>query len=138
MKNDFICPHCRTVLNPNEEIIMLVSKGGAKHLILFSARIGDYTIHTSPEVDFEAGEVVDFMCPACHWSFRSPVADDISEVLLRDKEGAFSRVGFSRTYGKQATFLIDEEDVKGFGEDAAAYRETNWFGAGRFWEGDQI
>lgn len=138
MKTDYICPHCRAELNPRDEIVMLLSWDGAKHLVLFSSRIGDYTVHTPKGVAFDEGEVVEFMCPACHESLNSPAADDLGEIFLRKSDGSLARVGFSRTYGKHATFLVDEEDVKGFGDDVTAYQETNWFGAGRLGDEDSF
>ncbi len=138
MKTSYLCPRCRIVLNPHQEIIMLMSRGESRHLVLFSPRIGDYKVQTPSDVSFKEGEAVEFMCPSCHAGFRSPVADDIAEILLRQEDGTFLRVGFSRTYGKQATFLISRKEVKGFGEDAAAYREMNWFGEGGLWEGEQV
>ena len=39
------------------------------------------------------------------------------------------RVEFSRIYGKNATFIFDEEDVVAFGDDADDLGLGNFFGA---------
>ncbi len=131
MRGSYLCPHCRALLNPHEEIILLLFRDDAKHLVAFSPRVGDYTIHKSGNIHFEEGEVAEFLCPACHVSLSSKVAGDLGEILKED-DGIVTRINFSRTYGKKATFVIGEGEVEGFGPDAPTYQEMNWFGESRF------
>ena len=134
MKSSYLCPHCRAILNPRRKIIMVLSRKNSNGLVLFSDEVGDSTVYRAEDVEIAEGEKVDFLCPCCHKSLGSPVADDFGEVIKQDPDGTTTRVNFSRIFGKQATFVIGKGEVQSFGDDATAFQETNWFGAGRSWD----
>ncbi len=130
MSNKFFCPACMAHLNPGTKIVMRISKGRKKGLILLSPQVGNYTSILPEGFGISRGEKVHFECPVCGADLTSGVDRRLSEVLLKRGEGDFLRVNFSNTYGEEATFVITDDEVRAYGSHAGQYSEFNFFGAG--------
>jgi hypothetical protein len=124
------CPHCEAILNPGTKVILRISRGRKKALILLSPKVGNYTVILPDDFQLRDGERGSFHCPVCHGELKSPANAQFGEVLRDRPDGGFDRVAFHRTFGKHATFVVTEEEVRAFGEDAVQYRAGNFFGAG--------
>ena len=131
MKNIFTCPHCDAVLNPSVKILLVIGYRKKKGMILLSPQPGNYKYICDPSVEkhLSYGAKVRFACPVCTEDLTSPRSSQLAELRLVAPGGKSRRVEFSRVYGKQATFVVDGEDVTAFGEDADNMGSTNFFGA---------
>lgn len=128
MKKRYLCPHCEAVLNPNVKIVLLAKTEDARGLMLLNAKPGDYGLIVDPGVSLEVGEMVEFACPVCRGDLRSAADPHFVEILLDRGGESYSKVEFSRIYGKHATFIIDGRQVEAFGEDAPDFEDINFFG----------
>ena len=131
MKNDFTCPHCLAVLNPSVKILLVVSYRKTKGMILLSPQPGNYKYicDSSVQRQLSAGAKIRFSCPVCAEDLTSPTNSQLVELRMAAPGREPRRVEFSRIYGKQATFILDGEEVQSFGEDADNIGSTNFFGS---------
>jgi hypothetical protein len=131
MKNIFSCPHCQSVLNPSVKVLLVVSYRKNKGMILLSPQPGNYRFvcDQSVEKHLSQGAKIRFSCPVCTEDLTSPRNSQFAELRMISPGRELRRVEFSRIYGKHATFIYDEEDVKAFGEDADDLGLGNFFGA---------
>ncbi len=131
MKKKFVCSHCQGVLNPNVKILLIADTGKAKGLVLISPQPGNYKYlcDDSMEAHLHTGETIAFSCPLCHANLTSAADDSLAVLELHVGSHAPRRVEFSRVFGTHATFIIGEEDVDAYGEDADGYDPMNFFGA---------
>ena len=67
MKADYLCPHCRGLLNAGDFIVFSsrTSKGG-HGIIMLHNEIGNYTVAKHPMFEYEQGEKLLFYCPMCN------------------------------------------------------------------------
>lgn len=131
MKNTFTCPHCMAVLNPSVKILLVVSYRNTKGMILLSPQPGNYKYicDDSVERQLSLGSKIRFSCPVCSEDLTSPSNSQLVELRMTVPGREPRRVEFSRIYGKQATFVLDGEDVIYFGDDADDLGLGNFFGA---------
>jgi hypothetical protein len=130
MKRTYFCPECKATLNPSVKLILALRRGHRRGLALFSPQPGNYAVILPPEVTLRRGEEVDFFCPACQASLTSEANPHLAEIGFRLEDGTRGRVNFSRRYGEHATYFVTKEWIRAYGENAALYGETNFFGAG--------
>ncbi len=130
MKRTYFCPECKAVLNPNVKIILTLASGRRKSLILLSPQPGNYSVILPLDVSLRRGEEVDFFCPVCGASLRSEASAHLAEIGFQLEDGTKGRVNFSRKCGEHATYFVTKERVRSYGENAAIYGDTNFFGAG--------
>jgi hypothetical protein len=109
---------------------MRISRGKKSALILLSPKVGNYSVVLGGDFTLVEGNRANFSCPVCQADLQSPVNSQFGEVLRERPEGGYDRVEFHRTYGKRATFVVAQDEVRAFGEDAESFRATNFFGAG--------
>lgn len=128
MKWIYACPHCRATLNPHTKIILAARRGKKRGLILLSPQPGNYKSIVDAAFDLQAGETVEFSCPACGAELTSAASRRLAEVLLLMPGQRVRRVQFSRVYGEHATFVLDGEKVVPYGDDAGSYGRVNFFG----------
>jgi hypothetical protein len=133
MKRFYHCPHCGTRLNPNVKIIVRAEIGDRQGLLLLSPQPGNYQIIASESLRPVEGEVAELFCPVCQADLVSDVDDHLAELAYKTDQGGAGRVVFSRVYGEHATYVLNEEQVRSYGENAGAYSASNFFGEG----GDQ-
>ncbi len=131
MKKIYACPHCDTVLNPSVKILLVVSYRKKKGLILLSPKPGNFqTICDDTfEHSLKPGAKVHFSCPVCAEDLTSKKDPEFVELKLLSPGHEPRTVEFSRVYGKQATFIIDGDDVTTFGRDVSDPSNTNFFGS---------
>ncbi len=131
MKRQYFCTSCNAVLNPNVKIILRASARDRQGLILLSPQPGNYQVIGDDALKLVRGERTTFSCPVCHADLRSGAAENLAEIGFRDLGGGEGRVNFSRVAGEHATWVITDERVRAYGEDAVAYDSVNFFGEGK-------
>lgn len=119
MKKDFICPHCNGYLNVRESLILsAVNKHNAAGLVFLDVRLGVYTMHKHPTLNFNEGDHIDFRCPICAHSLAIPRLDNrLYALYLRDENDWQSAIIFSGIYGERSTYRISDGDVEAFGDN---------------------
>lgn len=128
MNPKFHCPHCYATLRVRENIIFKVRTPDLKMgILLLNPELGNYSYISSPELKFENGEKVDFLCPVCCINMEAKgINPNLVHILMRDEESREYDVFFSSIAGEHSTFMIEKENVVGkFGEDASSY--LNYF-----------
>lgn len=131
MKREYYCPHCEGTLNPNVKIVLLISHGDQKGLILASPHPGNYELVVPEELNLHKGDVVTIECPVCRADLQSNADEMLAKIGFRDPTGASGHVDFSRIFGEHATYFVTEETVQSYGEHAEQYHGRNFFGSGR-------
>ena len=97
-------------------------------LVLLSAQLGDYSAVHSRSMNFVEGAVYTFRCPLCRADLTSSIDNKLVDLVSRLGDDPPVKVSFSRVHGEQATFLMAEDGVDRFGDDADRYEGTNFFG----------
>ncbi|MFP4471076.1 MAG: hypothetical protein ACLFPE_10355 [Bacteroidales bacterium] len=128
MEPSFHCPFCHGQLYVNERIVLSAqSDKGLKGLILLTPDLGDYRAMKHPSFKIEVGEHVDFFCPICHANLIvERKGKKFTHIMMLDTGEEFE-VLFSQIAGEKCTYVVGENSVKAFGEDADA--NTNFWGA---------
>jgi len=116
----FFCPFCRSRLSSEKDgtLTLLGFLSGenfsVRSIFRLSSEIGVYGGKPEYEgLDIKAGARVEFCCPRddCGHTLRAAYDDDLAEILWSDENEAEHLVAFSRSMGRQMTFIIDT--VKG-------------------------
>ncbi len=128
MSLDYCCPHCHAVLNPNVRVILAAVFEGQRGLVLMSSKLGDYQLICDKGFcsRVEAGDTVEFHCPACSESLTSKKLDQFCELVMVDDEMPDqkpAKVLFSRVCDERATFVFDGDSLKEYGEAAQKLRD---------------
>ncbi|NOZ01830.1 MAG: hypothetical protein GXP54_08070 [Deltaproteobacteria bacterium] len=131
MRREYFCPHCGATLNPNIKIILLISNGDQKGLVLASPQPGDYELIVPRELTLKNGDLVTIECAVCGADLKSNVDEKLAKVGFRDSTGEGGHVDFSRVFGEHATYFVTRESVQSYGEHADVYHGRNFFGEGR-------
>ena len=131
MKVNYICPHCRSALNAKKNIILTAKDPLQKNnhgLVLLHEEIGNYTVATSPTLNVETGDEVDFYCPVCGTMLNSAKGDKLANFTRVDEAGDETAIVISRIYGDRCTFQVDDaKKVKSYGESVQKYLDPEWF-----------
>ena len=117
MRWKYSCPHCQSMLNPDETVIVIGRIEGRRVLVGLHPEPGDYRAFLPPDFEVAEGSVWDFGCPVCGADLSTGVAPALCALDMVE-DGARHRVYFSRTAGEQATFVISAEGVERFGVHA--------------------
>jgi transcription initiation factor IIE alpha subunit len=128
MKTQFLCPQCRATLRVRQNIIFKVRTEDQKMgILLVNPELGNYSYISSPDLKFEDGEKIDFMCPVCCDNLvAKDISEDLVQVIMIDNDDREYRVYFSSIAGEHSTFKIEEQNiVEHYGEDSSAY--LNYF-----------
>lgn len=128
MKTRFLCPHCNATLRVRKNVIFKVRTEDHKMgIMLVNPKLGNYHYVSSPDLKFEDGEKVEFMCPVCCENLSAKeINDDLVDVIMIDKENREFHVYFSSIAGEHTTFKIEKDNiVEKYGEDSSAY--LNYF-----------
>ncbi len=130
MKIVYGCPHCETVLNPSVKILLVAKYNKKKGMILLSPQPGNFKFicDHSLENSIKPGATVTFYCPVCGADLTSPDNRKFARLILIAPNGRKQKVEFSRIYGTHATFIIDGDEVKAYGEDTEEFNPPNFFG----------
>ncbi|RLD59809.1 MAG: hypothetical protein DRJ05_05855 [Bacteroidetes bacterium] len=131
MKNKYLCPKCRALLNVRDHIVFSAENSKKqKGIFLLNADLGNYQMMHDPEFEHQSGDHIDFYCPVCHNSLGIPKVDkDLAEILMIDKHDEEFEIVFSEITGKKLTMMIkDKTIVESFGDDADEFQ--NYWGEG--------
>lgn len=129
MKNDYLCPKCKSYLKANNKIIFSAKKQNGKlGLILLSSELGDYNVITHSSYKLEKGEKLEILCPLCHKILSAPdINKNLAMVLMVDEGGNEFEIYFSEIVGEKCTYKIKGGKLKEvYGHDSEKY--TNFFG----------
>ena len=85
---------------------------GEEGLISLSTSVGNYSFKHEPEVDFEAGEVVSFLCTSCDTELNSEEFETYAKLVMVVDENIEFDILFSRKAGVQKTYLITEDGIE--------------------------
>ena len=127
METNFLCPHCKSVLNIDGKIILTAEKqNNDKGLILLHQEIGNYSIFHDKSFNLEKNETVEFFCPVCHNSLQHQKNKNLVRIIM-EKDDKKLIMLFSNIYGEECTYIVQDSDVKSYGECAKKYTNPDWF-----------
>ena len=129
MNIKYLCPHCRSEINPYQNIILSAkTKNNDVGLVLLHEEMGNYSVIVSPSFEVEVGEIVDFFCPVCHESINTEKGGHFATYVRIDEQNIESNLIISRKYGEKCTYKVDEtKKVESYGESAKKYLNPEWF-----------
>ncbi len=129
MKREYQCPHCEGKLNPNIKIILRAERRGRRALLLFSPQPGNYQVIVPEGFHLKSGEQVKFSCPICGHDLTTKRDAGMAAIRYAGPGGEGGSVVFSRAYGHHETYFVTREEIRSYGEHAAA-EGMNFWGAG--------
>ena len=122
MKTNFICPKCRGFLNVGDQIVLVAdSKKHKTGLVFFSPEIGNYTTSRNPDFIVTEGEKHEFHCPLCHEKLSADIHDNLSRIIMIDKNKDEYEILFSKIAGEKSTYKIVGESAEIYGEHHSNY-----------------
>lgn len=114
-KYDFHCPHCNAILNPGENVILKTRRtNGEIGEIKMSTSLGNYSYEHTPQVQFDKGEMVDFICTSCDKEVNSSEFKSYALLKMRVDENIVFDVLFSRVAGIHKTYLVTEDGIESY------------------------
>ena len=123
-QNDYKCPKCRGHLNAGGHVIFsTMNTKKTKGLLLLSPSVGDYSFKKHEAYNVTDGELIEFFCPICQENLKSKKNPDFVELKMVDHNSEEYGVMFSRKAGVKSTYVVANENVKSFGDDAMDYEE---------------
>ncbi len=118
-KYNFYCPKCQHQLSDSGTVRLETKRhngdSGEMHL---SASFGTYSYKHTPAINFEKNEKVDFFCPNCKTNLRSNDYPNFVLMMMRAENEFEFEILFSRKAGMHKTYIITEDGVESYGEDA--------------------
>lgn len=124
-ENDFKCPKCYGHLNVGGKVIFATkTKSNHKGLIMLSPNVGDYKYEHHSNYHLKSGELVDFHCPICAVDLTSSKNKNYAMILMVNEEDRSEfELYFSKEAGNKSTYIVSNENVETYGEDALDYDE---------------
>ena len=117
-KYQFYCPDCSQCLDDKGEIHLKYERfNGEEGDVYLSTTLGNYKKRLIPDVTFEAGELVNFICPHCKSKIHSAERENFVHLVMRVENKFDFEILFSRVAGVQKTFLVTEDGVECYGKD---------------------
>ena len=110
MRWTYSCPHCRSLLNPGERVVLRAQRDEHRFLVGFHPQPGNYEVELPPGEEMAAGSRWDFFCPVCDESLVSELSDDLCALDVH-ASGETYRVYFPRIAGEEATFVVTAEGL---------------------------
>ena len=123
--NDYMCPKCNGHLNVGGYLVF-ATKTQKKHkgLILLSPKVGEYNYLHHEKFQLEKGELVDFECPICQADLTSTKNKDHAMIyMVASEDNTEYQLFFSKKAGNKSTYLVSNDNVEAFGEDAMDYED---------------
>ncbi len=129
METCYICPFCQGHLNVNDKIVLIVKdKNGKQGIVFLHTELGNYTSQMNCTMQIKKGETVDFYCPYCHVNIDyHKEKTNLVNLMREDIHGKKSQVIFSKIYGEERTYHIEDKKVMSYGEHAKQYMDPEWF-----------
>ncbi len=123
MYGNYSCPHCRSILNPEERVVLHAGSGDHRFLAGLHPQPGNYEVELPPGESMPEGSRWEFFCPVCDKSLTSELSEDLCALDVHSA-GETHRVYFSRIAGEQATFVVSAEGLlKDYGIHTDRYLE---------------
>jgi len=123
-KNDYLCPKCKGHLNAGGYIIFSSkNKRNQKGLVLLNPDIGSYTHKHHPSYHIEKGEMIEFFCPICQADLKSSEKPNFAVINMIDHNNEQYQVLFARKAGEKSTYVVSNENIEMFGDDALDYED---------------
>jgi uncharacterized protein YbaR (Trm112 family) len=111
----FSCPYCEGTLSKNGIVSLMTQRtNGDIGEIKLSTSFGNYSYVHQPEVEFEKGEVVEFICPHCKKNLDSEEYVHFAQVKMKVDENIEFDVIFSRKAGLRKTYVITEDGIESY------------------------
>jgi uncharacterized protein YbaR (Trm112 family) len=123
--NDYMCPKCKGHLNVGGYLVF-ATKTQKRHkgLILLSPKVGEYNYLHHEKFQLEKGEMVDFGCPICQADLTSTKNKDHAMIyMVSSEDNTEYQLFFSKKAGNKSTYLVSNDNVEAFGEDAMDYED---------------
>ena len=119
MKNNFICPTCRSHLNIHDNVVFAVQKKNKERgLIFLSPELGNYSLMKHDSLTFKEGEKVKISCPMCQKDLQCKVDNhQLVRIIMIDENENENSVLFSNIFGNKCTYKVEEKKVKAFGNN---------------------
>ncbi|MBI9034379.1 MAG: hypothetical protein JEZ03_07910 [Bacteroidales bacterium] len=129
MNTNYYCPKCEGRVNMGNNIILIMTMENGKRSITFlHTELGNYESQVDPNISIKAGDRVEFLCPLCHSNIEYHKEDTSLVHLVRvDELKNKSKVILSKIYGEYATYHIEGDQVKSYGEHALRYSDPEWY-----------
>jgi len=128
MTTQFLCPHCRSTLNIDDDIVLVAQKNdGQKGLVFLHAVLGNYDSRISPHFKIDDMEEVNFFCPTCSADLEYKPRVHLAQLLMMDENAKESNILFSKIYNKNCTYHIIDKSVISYGECAKQFSSPDWF-----------
>jgi uncharacterized protein YbaR (Trm112 family) len=129
MKENYLCPHCRSFLNAGEHIVFIAKTKDNDGLLLLNSEIGNYKTIKNKAFKIEENELLIVSCPLCHADLTvKDFGSHFAKVILLDIDGLQYEILFSRVVGEHCTYKILEGSITAYGEHSE--ENTNFFGEG--------
>ena len=129
LKDNFLCPHCRAYLRVWNNIIFIVNSSlrNLYSILLLNPELGNYNLIHHSSIEFEEGEMLNFMCPVCRADLTATgININLVKIIMIDENDKEYEIYFSKICGEHSTFLIHDDDiVEKFGKDSSSY--VNYF-----------
>jgi hypothetical protein len=129
METSYNCPNCNGHLNVNDNIVLIVKdKNGRQGLVLLHTELGNYASQINSSLKIQKNDKVDFYCPYCHSNIEyHKEKTDLVSLVREDGHGKKSKVVFSKIYGEERTYHIEDNKVMSYGEHAKQFMDPEWF-----------
>jgi len=128
MKTKYLCPHCKSTISIQEDIILTAKNSrNEKGIVLLHTDIGNYTSKKSPGFEVDYNEEIEFFCPICSKNLEYKFKLGLVCLLLIDEDNKESKVIFSKVYQQKCTYRIIDKEIYSYGECAKKFSNPEWF-----------
>jgi len=119
----YSCPHCQSMLNPEDRVVLRAERGDHRFLAGFHPQPGNYEVELPPGEEMPPGTLWELFCPVCERSLTSDLSEDLNALDVH-RGSETHRVYFSRVAGEEATFHVSAEGLlKDYGIHTDRYLE---------------
>ncbi len=128
MRTIYLCPLCKGHLNVNDNIVLIIKdERGNKGLVFLHTELGNYTSQMSSTLKIEKGEPTEFFCPFCQMNIEyHKDKTNLAKLIRIDENKKESQIVFSKIYGEEVTYHIEDRDIKSYGLHAVKYMDPEW------------
>lgn len=125
----YLCPSCKGHLNVNESIVLIIKdQKGNQGITFLHTELGNYTSQMSSSLNIKKGDPIEFYCPYCHANIEFyKEKSNLAKLTRLDSNKKETQVIFSKIYGEECTYHIEEKDIKTYGLHAVKYMDPEWF-----------
>lgn len=124
MHYNYKCPGCDAQLRIGDHVLLTArDKTDKGSIIMLHAEPGNYKVDFHPDIEFEQGEKVTFLCPVCHCDLSSEKHANLAQVTLVDHEGNNFDIYFSKIAGEHSTIKMAGEHVELIGPHSDRYMD---------------